>query len=547
MKEEYTIMVLNRSPNHNSLLIKLVFYCVFGCSLLIGLYLILSYRVNTEANVNHIAYIDRWTVIDKDGKQFETGRTYQDERAFHEEFTIVPQLPNEIWHDSVLCFLNRSDVSVYMNDELRKDFRRMEDTGIPGGSLKEFYMTVPLASSDAGASIRMVRGPTDWNPTVVPETFVSSHEGVYDYLIEKYGVSFGLSVILFVASLLVLIIGIVMRFWKHRTIEMLYAALGILNVSCWLIAVNQLTPFITRVYFVDGIMGFLFSMMMPLALLIYINSIQKGRFRMCHITLFLLSLVNYTACTILHFTGIRSLQESLVFSDTILGLVAVCVSITVAIDLKKGYIKDYPYTAIGILTFLFMSLLEIIMLIFFAQKSNEIPILIGLLCLLVLVVVQQVYDFRRIRSSLEKEVRDRTAEKEQMLIHIVQTLAGTIDAKDTYTNGHSSRVADYSREIARRYGYQETELNDIYMMGLLHDIGKIGIPNAIINKPARLTADERKVIMKHPEMGAKILENIKEKKSLAMGAHWHHERYDGCGYPDKINGDDIRSRQGSLP
>lgn len=126
-----------------------------------------------------------------------------------------------------------------------------------------------------------------------------------------------------------------------------------------------------------------------------------------------------------------------------------------------------------------------------------------------------------------------------MLIHIVETLAGTIDAKDTYTNGHSSRVADYSKEIAKRSGYSETGQNDIYMMGLLHDIGKIGIPDAVINKPSRLSDDEYRLIKKHPVMGSKILENIKEKSELAMGARWHHEKFGDGGYPDGISGTDI--------
>lgn len=76
------------------------------------------------------------------------------------------------------------------------------------------------------------------------------------------------------------------------------------------------------------------------------------------------------------------------------------------------------------------------------------------------------------------------------------------------------------------------------MMGLLHDIGKIGIPDAVINKPSRLSDDEYRLIKKHPVMGAKILENIKEKSELAMGARWHHEKFGG-GYPDGISGTDI--------
>ena len=145
----------------------------------------------------------------------------------------------------------------------------------------------------------------------------------------------------------------------------------------------------------------------------------------------------------------------------------------------------------------------------------------------------------RLQNHLEDEVSRKVMENEQMLIHIVQTLATTIDAKDTYTNGHSSRVADYSKEIARRFGYRDERLDDIYMMGLLHDIGKIGVPDAVINKPGKLTDEEFEQIKNHPVMGARILKNIKEKPKLACGARWHHERYSGGGYPDGLSGDDI--------
>ena len=121
-------------------------------------------------------------------------------------------------------------------------------------------------------------------------------------------------------------------------------------------------------------------------------------------------------------------------------------------------------------------------------------------------------------------------------VHIVQTLAEAIDAKDTYTHGHSSRVAEYAREIARRAGYSEPVQNEIYMMGLLHDVGKIGVPDAVINKPGRLDDDEFAQIKTHPEKGAKILGSLPE---LVTGARWHHERFDGSGYPDGLKRLDI--------
>ena len=119
------------------------------------------------------------------------------------------------------------------------------------------------------------------------------------------------------------------------------------------------------------------------------------------------------------------------------------------------------------------------------------------------------------------------------------TLADAIDAKDKYTNGHSRRVAAYSREIAKRAGYSLKRQDEIYMMGLLHDVGKIGIPDAVINKPGRLTDEEFERIKLHPAVGAHILSNIKEMPKLAIGARWHHERFDGRGYPDGLSGHKI--------
>lgn len=160
--------------------------------------------------------------------------------------------------------------------------------------------------------------------------------------------------------------------------------------------------------------------------------------------------------------------------------------------------------------------------------------------------VRHTIDLFRLQTDLSHEVDKKTQEVlrqreriERISMQIVTALSGAIDAKDTYTNGHSTRVAEYSEEIAKRAGFAPKMQNDIYMMGLLHDVGKIGISDAIINKPEKLTDEEYGVIKNHPVMGAKILRNITEFPQLTVGARWHHERYDGKGYPDGMAGEDI--------
>ncbi|MBR5377358.1 MAG: HD domain-containing protein [Lachnospiraceae bacterium] len=131
------------------------------------------------------------------------------------------------------------------------------------------------------------------------------------------------------------------------------------------------------------------------------------------------------------------------------------------------------------------------------------------------------------------------AAQERLSKEVMLALSKAVDAKDHYTNGHSQRVAKYAREIARRMGKSEKEQDEIYELGLLHDIGKIGISEDIINKKGKLTKEEFEEIKKHTVIGWDILKTINEIPWLSKGARWHHERYDGKGYPDGLSGEDI--------
>ena len=122
---------------------------------------------------------------------------------------------------------------------------------------------------------------------------------------------------------------------------------------------------------------------------------------------------------------------------------------------------------------------------------------------------------------------------------VMQALAKTIDAKDKYTKGHSERVAKYSREISARMGKSKREQDEIYRVALLHDMGKIRIPDAIINKPGKLTEQEFSMIKLHPVTGYHILKGIRRFKDLGIGAKYHHEHYDGTGYPSGLKGENI--------
>lgn len=124
-------------------------------------------------------------------------------------------------------------------------------------------------------------------------------------------------------------------------------------------------------------------------------------------------------------------------------------------------------------------------------------------------------------------------------MEVTKALVGTIDAKDKYTSGHSTRVAEYSRSLALALGKSQEEAENVYYAALLHDIGKIGVPDTIINKTDKLTVEEFEIVKQHPVIGGNILKTIESMPEVSLGARWHHERYDGKGYPDHLRGNDI--------
>jgi len=124
---------------------------------------------------------------------------------------------------------------------------------------------------------------------------------------------------------------------------------------------------------------------------------------------------------------------------------------------------------------------------------------------------------------------------EQSLLAITRA----IEAKDLYTKGHSERVAKYSEMIARKMGYSDDDAKTLYIMALMHDVGKIGIPDAIINKPGALTDEEFKIIKSHPVIGADILKEVDAFEKISEIALNHHERVDGKGYPNGLTGNEI--------
>ena len=149
--------------------------------------------------------------------------------------------------------------------------------------------------------------------------------------------------------------------------------------------------------------------------------------------------------------------------------------------------------------------------------------------------IKQMNEIKKINMQLSE-----TYEKlEQAYLESIETLRYTVEAKDIYTRGHSDRVSEYSVLIGKKLGLSEKDLKTLKIGGLFHDIGKIGVPDSILQKEAKLTDDEYSQIKQHPNIGVHILSNATIFKDILPIVEHHHEKWDGTGYPGRLSGENI--------
>lgn len=173
-------------------------------------------------------------------------------------------------------------------------------------------------------------------------------------------------------------------------------------------------------------------------------------------------------------------------------------------------------------------------------RDVEILLFMILFCFSFTYIASSIYNkIVQQNNAYIKSIDDKQKQLERVTLQTISTIANIIDAKDEYTKGHSYRVAEYSSLLAKELGYDDEKVANVKYIGLLHDIGKIGIPDSILNKPGKLNDSEYAIMRKHAEIGGNILSGNNMINGMDEGAKYHHERYDGRGYPQGLKGEDI--------
>lgn len=459
-----------------------------------------------------------------------------------EVVVITNTLPEEVSEDAVLCFrTSKQDVSIAI-DGIERVSYSTEDTRWFGTTSVSIYLMVPLSEDDSGKDVTVTFSSNSVYAGVIKPVYYGTVFGIWNKVIGDNIALLLCAVIMVVFSLLSIVVNIVLYVLSKKQFYLDYLGWAVMIIAGWLVCQSPLRQLYFENISLAGAMTHLLLLQMVFPISIFINSAQKFRYNRFYTTLSIAAFVNWLFCVVAIFTSFMG-DSDLHYTNIVFYIVLIGgIIVTVMRDYQTGHLKDYVLIATGLLGLALMSVLQIVEYFDRDRMMNGGFMCIGVIFVIVTSVIASISEvghIQREKYDLRREVNQNKLKIENLTYQAMMTLAQTIDAKDAYTKGHSTRVAEYARMIAIKAGKDEDYQIAIYFMGLLHDIGKIGIKDEIINKPGKLTDEEFAMIKSHPAIGYDILKNMTEVENIEYGARWHHERYDGTGYPDGIKGEEI--------
>ncbi len=394
--------------------------------------------------------INRSDVIERESIRQVKDWAVKEEKSGDQLLTTT--LPQDVVDNEYLYFDTRKDASVYINGELRKDFIEERDVNIPGAPYKRFYMSVPLKESDSGAEITVVRHAVEDVDKETPDFFIGTRTGTLFHFVKTDGLLFVLSFIILIFSFVAFVVSIVLSLMYKQKIDMLYGALGIFTIAAWLITDSFLFPYVFGVNHVNGILSFMFCSMIPLGLVIYLSSLQKGKYKKFVSFLMIVAAINAVGFPILHFTGILPFYRVLNLANGVLVFLAVSGIGILVVDVIRRNTSEYKYTCIGFMGFLIGCLIELMDVILEIEAIKvSIPIVIGLGFLLTFIVIQQVHDLRKINMEKQRAI-DISEAKTRFLASMSHEIRTPINAilgmNEMILRENKDRdVEEYSRSI----------------------------------------------------------------------------------------------------
>lgn len=494
---------------------------------------------NAKIQSSDITYRGTFTWIHSDGSKEQIAVPGHYNVPAKETMVITTTLPENYTQSSLAIRSSLQDIRFYIDGVLRAEYST-KDHRLTGKNSASCYVFCPTSAADAGKELRIELTTNTSNYSgVVNEIYSGDKSDIWEYIFESYGLETIIAFFILFAGIITILFSIALGIVYDRKFDMEYLGWCMTMGATWMLGESKLRQLIVPNPSALGTLCFVMIMLVPIPVLFYVDLIQQGRYKKPYFYLGCAAFGNFLICLVLHLTGTADFIETLPGAHVILAVTFFLVFLTFCLDMRKKEYRKNKLVLIGLIIAMLAIAIESIST-YFVVLISGLFIGVGMLILLFINIIRTIKNVHTIEMHRQKEeLLKRKRQMEKISLQMMQTLSTTIEAKDEYTRGHSHRVAEYSALIAQEMGWNRSEIVNLRHAAHLHDIGKVGIPDIILNKPSRLTNEEYAVIKEHTVIGAEILKNVSLINHVTEVARSHHERYDGHGYPDGLKGEEI--------
>ncbi len=479
-----------------------------------------------------------WNKEDGTKQKIEIPGTY--EVSPGTTMVITTKLPKDYDETSFAIRSSLQDIKFYVGNSLRTQYST-KGTRMAGKNSASRYIFCPTSYKDAGKTLRIELTTYTSNYSgIINEVYCGNESDIWQSIYNQYGLSTYIAIFILFAGITSILFGIALKHVYHTTFDMEYFGWCMAMGSVWMLGESKIRQILVPNASALASLCFVMIMLCPLPILFYADSIQNGKHRKLYQYIGYVVLLNFVVSSILYLTKIKDYIETLPVAQCILVFIFILVFIHLVQYIRKNKQSKTDYILlIGLFLVLLCVAIESVSVYFVATISG-IFIGIGMIILLftnIVRTIQKIHMVEEKRHHLELEIEKKQNKK--ITLQMMESLSTTIEAKDEYTRGHSRRVAQYAALIAENLGWSNEEIQNLKNCAYLHDIGKIGIPDQILNKPGKLTNEEFNLIKQHTTIGQDILKDITIIPHIDEVTRSHHEHYDGTGYPDGLKGNEI--------
>lgn len=529
---------MNRVTEHLEKGLHHVVYAIFLFAVGVILFAFFSGKTTQEANAGNFEaqkYNDNWnaTVNGESISNVSLPRRFDCEIG--DTIVLRKQLSRDVKNGMNLMLKTTiQDVYVYIDGKLREKYA-VSNFDKTHYYLPDAYVSVGIDENDAEKEIE-IRYIIRETGEIGEITLDYGGNAWFDIISRNSVLTIYASCVFFL-GLFATVMFIILRKKAGISKTLCYIGFLMMTVGLWQICESKIRQLLFNRASITLIASILLMEIMGVFALLYFDEVQHKKHHRTYIVLAGILTVQILLDIILDITGFASMYNTIIISHIELVITMSFIALYVIRDIKSGEIERYKITAVGMCLFGACSLFEILNFYFKINTLFGLVLCIGLVLLLATTIIQTLIDVIKNYHSQEQK-------QQESWIKTIETIASTIDAKDEYTGGHSNRVAEYAAMLAmgmpEEYGFSEENILDIKYIGLMHDIGKIGVADTILNKAGKLTNEEFSLMKKHVEIGSSLLSSMEgNMEGLIEGVRYHHERYDGKGYPDGLKGEKI--------